>query len=159
MVIMSLIITLGISVAFPIVALIWINKLETTKCSCSDNWERDYMKNYLYFIISFTVTNIILTILLQTNISLIIKNLFGKIITSIIFYLLLFVSLAYTVITIDYITKLKNIDCKCSEDIKREVTYIFQIIIASLYALILFSFIIASLFGAVLFIFGKSSKK
>ena len=156
---MSLIITLCISIIFPLVALFWINKLEKTNCDCSDSWERDYMKNYLYFIISFTFINIILMIILQTNISLIINNIFGKTIFTIFFYLLVFAGVAYTVITVDYITKLKNINCKCSEDIKREVTYILQVALAMLYALIFISFVIASLFGVVLFNFGKSAKK
>lgn len=147
----SLIISLCISIAFPLVALFWIDKLEKTKCECSDNWERQYMKGYLYFIISFVAINILLTIILRMNIYTIINNIFGKIVLFVVIYLLIFAGLSYTVITIDYITKLKNIDCKCSEDMKREVTYIFQIVIASLYALIFFSFIISALFGGVLF--------
>ena len=156
--IMGLIISLCISIAFPIVALFWIDKLEKTNCACSDNWERQYMKGYLYFIIAFVFINIILTIILRMNIYTIINNIFGKIVLFVVIYLLIFAGLSYTVITIDYITKLKNMDCKCSEDIKREVTYIFQITIASLYALIFFSFIVATLFGGVLFNFNKLNK-
>jgi len=59
-------------------------------------------------------------------------------------------------VVIAYVQKLKDINCDCSEDIKREIYWYYNIIMASILALyILLAFILFISF----LIFNKKSKK
>jgi len=131
-------------------AIIWINKLEYIKCACSESWMRSYIKNFLYIFILFSILNIVLTIYmysnnfdntkLPTSLSLVI-NIFHMII-SIFGFINIF-------IVIIFINKLKEINCVCSEDIRREVYYIYNTISLFLIAFYLFLFIGAIIFNYI----------
>jgi len=131
-------------------AIIWINKLEYIKCACSKNWMRYYIKNFLYIFILFSILNIVLTIYMYSNnfdniklpnsLSLVI-NIFHMII-SIFGFINIF-------IVIIFINKLKEINCVCSEDIRREVYYIYNSISLFLIAFYLFLFIGAIIFNYI----------
>ena len=136
---------------FPIIAYFWIDKLEKTNCKCSEHWERSYMKNYIYFIFIWITLNLILAIILKTHLGEIINNTFGATVFGIVQIVLLLIGVGYTFMAIDYINNLKKIDCKCSEDIKREVIFIVNIFAACGYALIFVMFIISILFGITIF--------
>ena len=111
-------------------AIIWITKLEDIKCACSESWMRSYIKNFLYIFILFSILNIVLTIYMYSNnfdnttiptsLSLVI-SIFHMII-SIFGFINIF-------IVIIFINKLKEINCVCSEDIRREVYYIYNTIL------------------------------
>lgn len=131
-------------------AIIWINKLEDIKCACSESWMRSYIKNFLYIFILFSVLNIALTIYMYSNnfdnikiptsLSLVI-SIFHMII-SIFGFINIF-------IVIIFINKLKEINCVCSEDIRREVYYIYNTISLFLIAFYLFLFIGAIIFNYI----------
>ena len=157
--IIAIIISLIITLIFPFIALFWIKKLEKIQCKCSENWERNYMEWYLYFIIGMVFINLLLMVFFGFNIYYIIDNVFGKVALSIVFYLLIFAALAYTVIAIDYITKLKKNNCNCSEDIKREITYILQVVLGFLYVFVAFSLLVSGLYGNMLLRFENTSTK
>jgi SNF family Na+-dependent transporter len=157
--IIAIIISLIISLVFPFIALFWIRKLDSIQCKCSENWKRDYMEWYLYFIIALVFINLLMMVFLGYNLYYIIDSVFGKIALSIVFYLLIFAGLSYTVITIDYITKLKQNNCDCSEDIKREITYILQVVLGFLYVFIAFSLLISGIYGNMILSFENSMAK
>jgi hypothetical protein len=131
-------------------AIIWITKLEDIKCACSESWMRSYIKNFLYIFILFSILNIVLTIYMYSN------NFDNtKIPTS----LALVISIFHMIITIFgfinifiviiFINKLKEINCVCSEDIRREVYYIYNTISLFLIAFYLFLFIGAIIFNYI----------
>jgi hypothetical protein len=114
-----------------IYALVWIFKLEEIpECKCSESWMRTYIKYYLHASIPIMIITTLINMYLYSNsltqADLANNSLFGayRIFTG-------FVSLfgfANIVIAIVFINKLKEINCECSEDIKREIYFIYNII-------------------------------
>lgn len=114
-----------IAIAFSIMALTWIDKLEKTACQCSVDFKRDYIKYYLYcYVALYTIMYIIVVYMMyffnpyMNSISLGFIN--------IIQMILPFFALLNVVFSIMYIWKLKETDCKCSEDIRREIYYVLN---------------------------------
>jgi hypothetical protein len=113
-------------------ALLWINKLDTMNCACSESYMRAYIKYYLYFIIVINSVDIILFMYLYSNnISLLelTSNSLYNIYTSFKLIFSIF-SIINIVIVIIFINKLKELNCECSEDIRREIYWIYNIILA-----------------------------
>ena len=114
-------------------AVIWIYKLETIDCKCSNTWMRMYIKFFLHVIIPVMVIQILINIYLYSNNMSPndnINEMFGlyKMIVGFV-NILGFLNI---VISIIFINKLKEMNCECSEDIKREVYFIYNIVLASI---------------------------
>jgi hypothetical protein len=114
-------------------AIIWIYKLETIDCKCSNSWMRMYIKFFLHVIIPVMVIQMLVNIYLYSN------NMSPNDITGDMFslYKLIvgFVNILgflNIVISIIFINKLKEMNCECSEDIQREVYFIYNIVLASI---------------------------
>jgi hypothetical protein len=134
---------LNIAVLFiNIYAINWIHKLEDIpECKCSNNWMRTYIKYYLYIIIPFSIIMLLVNIYLSfNNLSTISGkvNLYKSMNTSVFFdiysFFAVIVSIAAfinMIISIIFINKLKEINCECSEDVRREIYYIYNIVLAS----------------------------
>jgi hypothetical protein len=112
---------LGISV----MALSWINKLEETMCKCSEDYKRDYIKYYLYVYILF--------LLLTIAISYVKLGKTAKQIMKFVNVVMIIGLILNTIFAIMYINDLRN--CKCSEDIRRDIYYYLNIIYISFVAL------------------------
>jgi hypothetical protein len=114
-------------------AILWVYKLEAIpECKCSDNWMRSYVKYYLLVIIPFMV------IMLLINAYLYFAGLGHSDITSSaytmfrMFYgLVNFLGFINIIITIIFINRLKEMNCECSEDVRREIYFIYNIVLAS----------------------------
>ena len=65
----------------------------------------------------------------------------------------------YMVIILDYVMKLKEKNCECSEDWKREYGYIFTIVYISILLLMLLLIIIMGIIGGILIMMSKSESK
>ena len=115
-------------------ALTWLHKLEEMNCACSEHWMRGYIKYYLYVIIPiFCIGLLINAYLYISDYSIIDLNnndvfVFYKSLTNIVSIF----GLANIIIVIIFINRLKEINCECSEDIKREIYWIYNIILASI---------------------------
>ena len=127
-----------IALIINVYAIIWIYKLESIDCKCSNNWMRLYIKYYLHVLIP------VMSISLLINIYLYFNDLTYRDITSGLFSfyrlfagLVNFLGFLNIIISIIFINKLKEINCECSEDIKREVYFIYNIILASIISLII----------------------
>lgn len=139
-----------VSIIINILGFVWIKNLEDISCECSENWMRDYIK---YFLITYFVVNIInllLSIYINSikNKEKVLMNLIKNpiyIMWNVFVMLYLFAAFSNIFIVINYIKKLKEINCQCSEDIKREIYWYYNIIIASIIAL----FILLSLFQGI----------
>ena len=112
----------------------WTQELEKQGCDCSDMWHRKVIHWLALIFLLFIPINIMIRYFKSDNN--IIKILSG--IMSLGF-------ITYICIVIDYIRKLKQLECQCSEDWKREFGYIFSIIQISLMAISLFSIILGVL--------------
>jgi hypothetical protein len=139
-------------------ALVWIMKLEAIpECKCSDTWMRLYIKYFLHIYIPVILITMLLNIYLYSS------GLFAADLTSGIFVAYrafsVFVGLfgfANMIIAILFISKLKEINCECSEDIKREIYFIYNIIMVSVIALVILFVLMAAPIG---FIMGANMKR
>ena len=128
-----------------VTALMWINKLDTMNCVCSESYMRTYIKYFLYFNIVVISIDILLNIYIYFNNISILEfdnNFLYKIYKAIrgIFFIF---SLINVVIVIIFINKLKEINCECSEDIRREIYWVYNIVQACYISIVLLFAIIA----------------
>lgn len=126
-------------------AILWIHKLDTINCACSESYMRTYIKYYLYAFIAFICIDILMSLyILTSNTSILdlanntLYNIYRNI--RAVFSIFTIVNI---VIVIIFINKLKEINCECSEDIVREVYWIYNIVLAC-YLLIAFLIIIVA---------------
>ncbi len=115
----------AIGLGISIMVLTWIDKLEKTACKCSEDFKRDYIKYYFYgYIVCLTLiyANALSIILSEFSVS----NSAVITLIGIIRYILPIFGLINMILSIMYIWKLKQIDCKCSEDIRREIYYVLN---------------------------------
>jgi len=125
-----------IAITINISAILWIYKLENIDCKCSNNWMRIYIKYYLLVIIPIMVITLFMNVYLYIN-NMVYFNIKNNLVSLYLFgvgFLNIF-GFINIIISIIFINKLKEINCDCSEDIKREVYYIYNIIMASLICL------------------------
>ena len=122
-----------IALVINVYAIIWIYKLESIDCKCSNSWMRLYIKYYLHVLIP------VMSISLLINIYLYFNNMTYRDITSSLFSFyrvfvgfVNFLGFLNIIISIIFINKLKEINCECSEDVKREVYFIYNIVLASI---------------------------
>lgn len=127
-----------IALVINVYAIIWIYKLESIDCKCSNSWMRLYIKYYLHVIIP------VMSISLLINIYLYFNNMTYRDLTSGLFSFyrvfvgfVNFLGFLNIIISIIFINKLKEINCECSEDVKREVYFIYNIVLASIISLII----------------------
>jgi len=116
-------IIVGYLIAIAIMAFIifvlysWVDSMEKDGCDCSNLWHKDYVKLGLMFLLAY---NIVIMIIINANPKMQFLNIF-KVIG-------LFLTISYWAIVLDYVIKLKENACGCSEDWKREFAYIYSIV-------------------------------
>ena len=120
---------LSIAIAFLGIFLLlmiytYISKLENMGCACSESKYRTFIKNFPLFAILY----FILTMMLSPSAMI---KLFGTagsfvyVILRAVFFVLFFV---FFVLVIIYVRGLVKTKCECSEDIRREIMYIYAIL-------------------------------
>jgi hypothetical protein len=128
-------------------ALMWLQKLDEINCECSRSWMHTYIKYFLYAWFVIIAIAIIINIYLflsetsphQSEV----YKMFGYVLM--VFNLFGF---ANVIISLIYIDKLKRINCTCSEDVKREIYWYYNIITVALWAFaFLLGIISAIIFG------------
>jgi hypothetical protein len=123
----------------------WINKLEKTGCKCSENWKRTYIKYYTVFIITYIIVSVLYLFITDKNIEVVLSVNFITLIAEII----------YIIVSIQYVSELKNIKCECSNDYIRDIILLYSIILASLFGL---SLLIGVYVFIILYINNKTYK-
>jgi hypothetical protein len=138
-----------------IYAIMWIYKLEKIECACSDSWMRTYIKYYLHVLIPIQAISLLMNIYLYStnNMKMLNQNSFLNAYVNFTKIISLF-GVVNIFVVIVFINKLKEINCYCSEDIKREVYWIYNIIQLSIIAISLF-FILIGGFTMLLLSGGK----
>jgi hypothetical protein len=126
----------------------WIDHLAEIKCKCSEDFKRDFIKYFLYVLIGYLVFTVIFA---SNNINLFAgmqQNIVTKALSyfiNAINFLMPYVIVVNIILSIIYITRLKQINCKCSEDTRREVYYYAVIIfLAFIFLQILFFVVYAT---------------
>ena len=102
----------------------YIDKLEKTGCECSESPYRSFIKNFPIF----AVVYLVLTMALSAGAAISMFGSAGAMIYMLIraaFFVMFFV---FFVLVIVYVRNLITMKCECSEDIRREVMYIYAIL-------------------------------
>lgn len=118
-------------------AFLWIQKLEKMNCKCSEDWKRDFIKVYLYYILGMFIVNLILAVLFNTNIRFFLYNNLPRFIFTFIQIFIFAFGIINIIVSITYINDLKVNRCECSESEWREIYYYYNIF-SILYILALF---------------------
>jgi len=132
-------------IAIAIMAYTWLVNLEKINCACSESWMRKYIKYYLTAYLALFGVSLFVNIaiyLLDMNLNEIQANPFLIIFNTLISIFNIF-AIPNIIISIIFISKLKEMNCECSEDIKREVYWVYNIVLASVLALTVLMLLVA----------------
>ena len=132
-------------IAIAIMAYIWLVNLEKINCACSESWMRKYIKYYLTAYLALFGVSLFINIaiyLLDMNLSEMQSNPLIIIFNTVISIFNIF-AIPNIIISIIFITRLKEMNCECSEDIKREVYWVYNIVLASILALTVLMLLVA----------------
>ena len=121
----------------------YLNKLETIGCACAEHPYRKFIRGYTIFAILFLLITLVVPV----------KDLVGSLGQMVFMWLnvaFVLASLIYFVLVIIYARYLTKAKCACSEDIRRDVMYIYSIVeIIVLASLVLLPRALEFLNGAV----------
>jgi hypothetical protein len=135
-------------------ASIWIAKLEKINCACSDNFMRNYIKYFLFVMIPAIIVQLFVAIYMYSNNinSICMSNTMLMFIgfSRFIFGIFYIINICIAII---YINRLKELNCECSEDIRREVYWIYNIILVSILCILI---ILVLIFAIYIFFSGSS---
>jgi hypothetical protein len=126
------------------IILKYLYRLDKIKCICSDLPEKDHLINAYWIFIGLSTLNLINlptyigTTLGGNNIGML-KIGFGLLVLYLIYVIYILIT------SIKFVKKLKNIQCSCSENWKREFMYISNIISISILFLSIIIIIIAAI--------------
>jgi hypothetical protein len=136
-----------IAIIINFLALLWIQKLEEISCKCSENWRRDYIKYFLYAYFIMLVVGIFVNIylLMSHETTEAMHDSFVYNIYAVVVFIFGFFGFMNIFVSIFYIKDLKDMNCQCSEDTKREVYYYYNIIKIALMVLFIILSLIAIL--------------
>ncbi len=137
-------ITLAFVIGISIMAVTWIHKLEDLKCICSDDFRRDYIKYFLYIYIGIISLIYIVTAMIYFGFLSKFTDSLAMNVVKNVFYLSLILN---SVFVVSWIFELKEKNCKCSEDIRREIYYVLNWIYIAFVALVIISMIFFFLVG------------
>jgi len=148
LIVLVLVITLHVAM------YMWTTELEKENCDCSDLLHRNLIN----------IFSILLLILIPVNFYLRYKNFlpiksFNLDLKTGYSIIVGGIGVFYMVIILDYVMKLKEKNCECSEDWKREYGYIFTIVYISILLLMLLLIIIMGIIGGILIMMSKSESK
>jgi hypothetical protein len=102
----------------------YIDKLEKMGCPCSDHPYRSFIKNYAMFITVY----ILITMFIPPNVIASSLGPMGTFIYMIVKVIISIITFIFFIMAILYVRYLMREKCKCSEDIRRDVLYIWSII-------------------------------
>lgn len=112
-----------IGVILMIVTYTYINKLERIKCVCSEHPYRNFIKKYLMFAIIFlAITAFIPPSIVIGQLG----EIYGFVYMT-IKWIYVISTVIFFVYALQYVSYLAREKCKCSEDIRREVLYVWSI--------------------------------
>lgn len=126
-------------------AINWLNNLDDIKCECGYDWKKDFIKAFLYILFGFDVFLLYVIYILkyksETIIHFFINKYYGRNLGYFLIFLFGSLIIFNIIISFIYIENLKKINCKCSEDIRRDIYHYYNIIIGILYILIIIKII------------------
>jgi hypothetical protein len=121
-----------------IIILSYIYKLENMGCECSEHPNKEFIKNFTIVALAyFLITSIISLKSVAESMGFVVVQLLS--IATFVFFLMFVVYIYYA---FDYVRYLTNEECKCSEDISRDIISVGTMISLFLFLTMLFTIII-----------------
>ena len=141
-----------LAIALNVVAFTYLQKLETTQCICAEDKTMKFMKFALFLMICYLFVNMFIPIPDITN-----ETSAGQVVYAGAKLAFSAIALVYYIYMIRYINRLVKEKCKCSEEMRRDITYIYAVLQLVLFAIM----IILALLSGTLFAVGslKNFKK
>ena len=113
-------------------------KLESTGCECAKDWRRQYIMFYMAYMLLFTFTSLLVLFAKKPHPMLVRLH-------AILSPLSIFLGILFIVFTFQYVHRLREEKCVCSEDLGRSILTLVAAIDAAVFAvvglIILFSLI------------------
>ena len=136
----------SISIAVNALTISWFHKLQEIDCKCSQNWMGEYIKYFLYAYFAMLVVSLIVNVYLYVSQTAYKESQVYKVFR---YVNILFAAFGFAnmIIAIIYIEQLRTQKCECSEDVRREVYWYYNII-----RLVLVSFMLLIMISAYIFI-------
>lgn len=149
----------GISALFSLVILIidifvlfYIDNLEKIGCKCATDWRKTYAYAYLIISIVYSfIAGFVFAIMSSSDLSSSIKSIVSDVMLIGTFIIILG-GILYIIFSLQYIHHLKDIKCKCSKGIVRDVWEIMLYIYAAL-------MVLGSILGVISFFTSKHIAK
>lgn len=130
-----------VAIALQVSILMWIRKLERTGCECSKDWRRNYIA---FYCVLGVVLGIVAIVGILTHNEWLLQA--GSSVKLILGFL-------FVVFGLQYVSRLKKEKCECSEDLRREILFIWNIIAAIFFG-------IALIFGLwIAFVVSRSMRR
>ena len=121
-----------IGVIMLLVVYTYIDKLERIQCKCAEHPSRNFIKYYIIFAIVFLLVNAVLPPNKMTGQ---LGQVYGFV-YAIVMILFSVATFVFYVFAMQYARYLMIEKCKCSEDTRREVMYVWSILMLVLYAVL-----------------------
>lgn len=131
--------SLILSIAINWSMISWIDKLDKIKCECSKDWKKPMLKYWAYFAMFTTMVSFVINLFYFFTSGQ--KPLTNMYVSG---FLIMF-SFLNVIGTLLYIYNLKSIDCQCSEDMRREIHYIYNWVRLVFFILMLLSFVLVGI--------------
>lgn len=136
----------------------YIEKLEKTGCSCAEHPYKRFIKGYTVFAIAFLLLNMVFPPAAAARaLGTTVGKIYGLI--SIPYYIATIVFFVFALVYVRYLMREK---CKCSDDVRREVIYIWSILeivlISAMFIIPLLGFVINGSLAIATTALDKSSK-
>lgn len=117
----SIIISL-LGLVLMVVSYAYIQKLENIKCQCSEHPHRKLIKNYLMFAIVWMLVNMFIPPSMVAKMNNGLAVAYG--VANFVYGIATFI---FFIVALRYVRFLMQEKCKCSEDLRREVLYVWSI--------------------------------
>jgi len=129
-----------------LLAYTYIDKLEKIGCACSESKYRKFLKNFALFAIVY----LLVTMLIPPSAAVEMFGVAGSIAYKVVNMVFFVLSFVFFVLAMLYVRNLINEKCQCSEDVRREVLYIYSIVEVVMLSLgVVFGVLLSLVSGAV----------
>lgn len=147
-----------IGVILMVVTYLYIDKLEKIQCACAEHPYKKYIKSYLVFAIAFLLVTAFVP---PTKAARLFGPLFA-VVYAVVKIIYGFATFIFFIYALQYVRFLMKEKCKCSEDVRREVLYVWSIAEILIYFVLVIIPIIVLFVGnavALVLTTGKSAVK
>jgi hypothetical protein len=127
--------SLTITLVLASLVISWLIELEKLGCPCAKGWQEGFIKGYLIITIIYNGVQFITVLMDKMPLK----------IPPIILLLYFGLTLAFLIISIKYVNKLKKEKCECSQDYRREILLYWSWVLVGLY---IFTFSVGILLSA-----------